>query len=178
MSSAGSTLRAVRRENFLGKLRSNKGYKRIAPILSVDADRLSRFEEACWRYYRAAAKHEFRGGRAKRALSHLNRLRGELGDPYWLEDSAAEGLEVLGRKLERLASGTKRGRPMNTPAISFFETMPRFIPWARAFKSKKNRSISQDEIDDVLSEIFQVVFGRRIAKESFTRMRLRYKIPK
>jgi hypothetical protein len=169
-----SNAHSAGKADFLRRLHDNKGYKRLLPILSVEADRLTRFEKACWLYHREATRHDIKGPRAKSALLHLRRLRCELGAPFWLADSVAESLEHLCVELEKLASRTQRGRPPD-PARSFLLNMDIFIPPARDLGSKTKRSISQEEIDDSLSEIFPVVFGRRISKESFTRMRFRYK---
>jgi len=45
-------------------------------------------------------------------------------------------------------------------AITFRQTMEKFIPWARDPQSRTKRSISQEEIDDAFSKLFSVVFGR------------------
>lgn len=163
------------RADFLRRLRNNEGYKRLATVLRLDAGRLTRAERSCWLLHCVAARNEFKGDRAKRAQVHLERLRRALGDPLWLEDSVAESLRNLGQELEKLASRTKRGRPLDSMARAFFQNMQNFIPLARG-SQRTNRSISQEEIDEIFSEIFSVVFGRRISKESYTRMRIRYKV--
>src|SRR5208337_4534000 len=143
-------------------------YRPLVPVLRADAERLNRFEKACWLHHCAAAKNEFKGPPAKRALSHLERLQRALGDAPWLEESVAKSRRELGRELEKLAPRTGRGRPRDSIGRSFLRNMRNFIPWARAFQ-RTNRSISQEEIDEILCEIFFVVFGRKISFESFTR---------
>jgi hypothetical protein len=175
LQSATSSTRTAGQADFLRRLRNNKGYKRLATILRTDPDRLLRLERSCWLHHCAAAKNEFKGPRAKRAQVHLERLRRALDDPLWLKDSIAESLKDLGRELDKLASRTKRGRPRDSMARAFFQNMQIFIPLARA-SQRTNRSISQEEIDEIFSEIFSVVFGRRISRESYTRMRVRHKV--
>ena len=170
-----SSTRDAAKADFLRGLRSNKGYKRLATLPRIDADRLTRIERSCWLRYCAAARNKFKGPRAKLAQAHLERLRRALGDSVWLEDSVAQSLRNLGRELEKLASRTKRGRPQDSMARAFFQNMQNLIPLAGAFQRTK-RSISQEEIDEIFTEIFSVVFGRRISKESYTRMRLRCKV--
>lgn len=165
------------KSDFLRRLRDSKDYQRLAPILGVDVDRLARFEQSCWLHSCAAAKNDFKGPRAKRAQAHLERLRHALGNSPWLEDSVAESLRDLDRELAKLASRTGRGRPRDSIGRSFLRNMQNFIPLAHAHQ-RTNRSISQDEINEILSGIFQVVFGRKISETSFTRMRIRYKVRK
>lgn len=126
------------RSDFLRRLRDNKGYKRLLPILGVENCRLDRFEEACWRFHSKAARHEIKGLPAKRALSHLQRLRCALGeDLSWMDDSVAQCLESLRAELETLASRTQRGRP-NDPVKSFLRNMQNFIPPPVPLRAKRS----------------------------------------
>jgi len=162
--------------DFLRRLRSNPGYQRLLPVFSVDADRLTRFEEFCWRHFSKAARDEFKGRPARRALSQLKKLQAAIDNPPWLPDSVAKSLKDLGSELEKLASRTNRGRPRDATARGFLRNAILFIPRARNLQSKTNRLISQEEIDEALNQIFPVVLRRTISRASFTRMRLRYKI--
>lgn len=101
-----------------------------------------------------------------------------LGDRVWLPDAVAEGLEILGIELDKLASKGKRGRPSEPMESTFLQAMRNFIPRTRDFGGRTMPAISQEEIDYALSEIFSVVFRRRISETSFTRMRFRDKTRK
>jgi hypothetical protein len=165
-------VRASAKADFLGKLRGNRGYKRLAEMRNFNRRILSLLEESSWRYRVAAARSEIAGARAKAALRHLDRFVSSIGSGFWLHDAIVESLDTLGRDLMRSASKARRGRPADPVAKSFRRNMKIFVPSAGALQ-RTRRAASQDEIDEILADISAVVFGRRVSVSSFTRMRKR-----
>jgi hypothetical protein len=165
-------VRASAKADFLRKLRANRGYKRLAELRNSNDRILSHLEESCWRYHCAAVTNEMRGTAAKATLRHLDRFVFSLGGGFWLSDAIVESLDALRRDLKRLASKATRGRPTDPAAKSFRRNMNIFVPSAGALQ-RTRRAASQDEIDEVLTDISAVVFGRRVSVASFTRMRKR-----
>lgn len=169
------TIKEVRnsaRAGLLRKLRANRGYKRLAELRNFNEGSLSLLEEQCWRYYVAAARSEAMGARAKASLSHLDRFVSSIGGGLWLSDATVESLDALGSEFNHLASKSRRGRPADPVAKSFRRNMKVFVPAAGVLQ-KTQRAASQHKIDEILTDISAVVFGRRVSVSSFTRMRKR-----
>jgi hypothetical protein len=164
--------RGLRKDDFLRKLRANRGYRRLAEIRKFNERILPLLEKSCWLQHVAAVKSEMRGARAKAALRRLDRFVSSLGGGLWLCDAIVESLDDLRHDLERLASKARRGRPADPVAKLFRRNMKVFVPPADALQ-RSRRATSQDEIDEILADISAVVFRRRVSVPSFTRMRKR-----
>ena len=160
------------REDFVRRLRANAGYIRLTKNRTFDPGRLRRLEEACWKYRGTAPQSRFASAPAKRALFHLQKLRDALGNPdLWLSSAGVASLDLLEHKL-KVAAKAKRGRPSDTKARVFRQTMDRFIP--ESLNSQKmRRAVSRAEIDEIFAALFTLVFGREVSAASFTRMRVR-----
>ena len=165
-------VRTSAKADFLRKLRANRGYKRLAEMRNFNERRLSLLEESCWLHHSAAARSQMSGARAKATLRHFDRFVSSIGGGFWLSDAIVESLDALGSDLKRLASKARRGRPADPVAKSFRRNMKIFVPSAGALE-RTRRATSQDKIDEILTDISAVVFGRRVSVSSFTRMRKR-----
>ena len=171
-SLAVKEMQVAAKAHFIQKLQTNRGYERLAEIRGINSDRLRLFEEFCWLNYCAAAEHEMRGVRAKRALRNLERFISSIGDVSWLSDTYVSSLDALNRHLEHLALKAKRGRPADPIGRLLRRNMQKFVPFSGPFK-RTRRAASQEYIDEILTEICAVVLGRRVSASSFTRMRKR-----
>jgi hypothetical protein len=72
------------RSEFLERLRTSRGYRRIQAHFAYEPAHLANLEEYCWRCHGQAIRLELRGTRARRTLVWLSRFEAELGDPCWL----------------------------------------------------------------------------------------------
>ena len=159
------------RSLFIQKLRANRGYIRLICRLDSDPGRRERFEEFCWRSHCAALRNEFKGAKAKRALRHLESLRIAIGNPSWLPREIVESLDSLQRELRNLTAKGHQGRPADVVGTWFRRDMHHFVP-AR-FAPKTVLSISREEVDDILADVWPVICGRTVSETSITRMRMR-----
>jgi hypothetical protein len=157
------------RADFLDRLRRNPVFGRL--VRFFDSERLSRFEELCWRARCASLRNELTGAPAKRALSHLLRLRQSLGNCAWLKQSVVTSLEQLQDELDKLARRVKRGRREDHTAQVFRDAAEVFV--CGGLDLRERRLPSRDSVDKALAGVFAVVFGRTISVESFVRMRQR-----
>lgn len=173
-SLAITQMQVAAKAQFIQKLQTNPGYKRLAEIRGIDSHRLSLFEEFCWLNHRAAAEHEMRGLRAKRALRNLERFISSIGDVSWLTDTYVGSLDALRRHLERLALKAKQGRPADSIGRLLRRNIHAFVPSSGPFE-RTQRAASQEDIDEIFTDICAVVLGRRVTASSFTRMRRRYR---
>lgn len=165
-------MKVAARAHFIQKLQTNRGYKRFAEIRGVNSHRLSLFEESCWLHFCAAAENEMRGVRAKRALRNFERLISSIGDVSWLPDTYVGSLDELKRHLERLALKAKRGRPTDPIGRRLREYLEKFVPFSVPFK-RTRRAASQEDLNEIFTDICAVVLGRRVTASSFSRMRRR-----
>lgn len=74
--------------------------------------------------------------------------------------------------MKSLASKAKRGRPSDTIAMFFRQNMHIFVPPAR-LSQRTTRFLSREESDEIFTELFAIVFERRVSVATFTRMRIR-----
>jgi len=160
------------KDQFLQKLRANSGYIRLTRIPGFDTGRRQRFEESCWRHHCAALRHEFKGARAKRALERLSAFRVALGDPSWIPEEAVSSLDSIQGELQHLAIRGRRGRPKDIVARALRRNIHIFVPPATLFQNT-DRSVSREEIDEILGELLEAVCGRKVSAASITRMRMR-----
>jgi hypothetical protein len=126
----------------------------------------------CWLHHSNAKRAPLDSARAKRALFKLNALRQILGNTCGLPPVIDPALDLLEKSLKIWASKKKRGRPTNTVAKVFRQTMYTFIPTVLS-SQKTGRSLSREASDEILAELSALVFGRSISSASFTRMRMR-----
>ena len=157
--------------DFLDRLRGNPAFGRLVRFLGSDSQRLSRFEEFCWREHCASVRNELTGAAAKRALSRLLRLRQSLGNCAWLNQSVLTSLDQLQDELDKLARGAKRGRREDHIAQIFREASEVFVLGGLDLRDR--RLPSRDSVDEAPVGVFAIVFGRTISVESFARMRQR-----
>ena len=171
-SLAVEEMQVAAKAQLIQKLQASRGYKRLAKIRGVNSHRLSLFEEFCWRNDCAAAEREMRGVRAKRALTKLERFISSIGDVSWLPDTYVGSLDELKRHLERLALKAKRGRPTDPIGRRLREYLEKFVPFSVPFK-RTRRAASQEDLNEIFTDICAVVLGRRVTASSFSRMRRR-----
>jgi hypothetical protein len=170
---AGSlTIDDETRADFLNNLRANPGYIRLTKSPGFDSGRRRRLEEACWLHHCNAKRARLDSARAKRALFKLNALRQILGNTCGLPPVIDSALDLLEKSLKTWASKKKRGRPTNTLAKVFRETMYIFIPNMPS-SQKSSRLLSREASDEILAELSALVFGRSVSSASFTRLRMR-----
>ncbi len=165
-------MQVAAKAQLIQKLQASRGYKRLAKIRGVNSHRLSLFEEFCWRNHCAAAEREMRGVRAKRALTKLERFISSIGNVSWLSDTYVGSLDELKRHLERLALKAKRGRPADPTGKQLREYLEKFVPFSVPFK-RTRRAASQEDLNEIFTDICAVVLGRRVTASSFSRMRRR-----
>ena len=163
------------REQFFQKLRADSGYIRFTRISGVDSERRERFEESCWLHHCAALRNELKAGRAQRALAHLTMLRSVLGDQSWLPDQVVSSLDSLQDELRLLASKGRRGRPKDTIARALRRNMTMFVP-AVYLPKRTARSLSREDIDEILGDLLGLICGRKVSAASIKRMRARERV--
>ena len=142
------------RADFLDRLRRNLAFGRL--VRFFDSGRLSRFEELCWLAHCASLRNELTGAPAKRALSHLLRLRQSLGNCAWLKQSVVTSLEQLQDELEKLARRVKRGRREDHTAQVFRDAAEVFV--CGGLDLRERRLPSRDSVDEALAGVFAVVY--------------------
>jgi hypothetical protein len=168
MQEAGARAKAT----FQAQFRRTQAYELLNPMRAYDHRRLDRLEDACWRFRCAATRKELKGARARRALSLLLRLKRELGEPCWLPEQVPTELDRLQDQLIVLASKKRQGRPRDSIGKLFRRSMRNFFTPMIVLKDGC-RSLSQTELDEVLSDLFKVAIGRVISLNSYVRMRKR-----
>ena len=171
-SLAVQEMQIAAKAELIQKLQANPGYKRLAEIRGINPHRLSLFEEFCWLSHRAEAEHEMRGLRAKRALGNLERFLSSIGDVSWLPDTYVGSLDALRRHLERLALKAKQGRPVDPIGRLLRRNIHAFVPSSGPFE-RTRRAASQEDLDEIFTDICAERLGRRVSASSFTRMRRR-----
>lgn len=149
-------------------------YEFLNSMRPSDPGRLSRLEDACWRFRCAAIRNELKGARARRALSLLLRLKAELQEPAGLPEQIPPALDALQDQLQRLASKRPEGRPRDGLGQAFRRNIEVFLT---PFVVRRSgcRSLSREELHEVLSELFMVAIGRALSPDSYIRMRKREK---
>ena len=71
---------------FHEKFQHTLAYQMLSPMSAYRPGRIELLEEACWRFRCAVARRDLKGAGAERALSLLEHLKEELGEPIWLPE--------------------------------------------------------------------------------------------
>lgn len=157
---------------FHEKFQHTLAYQMLSPMSAYQPERLERLEEACWRFRCAVARKDLRGAGAKRALSLLGSLKEELREAIWLPEHVPVALDTLNESLQLLASKKRQGRPRDNLGQTFRRNMRIFFRHGVLLKDAY-RSLSQQEIDEILNDLFKVSIGRTLSLDSYVRMRKR-----
>lgn len=157
---------------FHEKFQHTLAYQMLSPMSAYQPGRLERLEEACWGFRCAEARKELKGAGADRALLLLGRLKEELREASWLPEHVPVALDTLNDSLQLLASKKRQGRPRDNLGQTFRRNMRIFFRHGVLLKDGC-RSLSQQEIDEILNDLFRVAIGRALSLDSYVRMRKR-----
>jgi hypothetical protein len=157
---------------FHEKFQSTLAYQMLSPMSAYQPGRLELLEEACWRFRCAATRKELMGSKAERILVHLRRLEEELREATWLPEHVPGALDTLDDSLRLLASRKRQGRPRDNLGQTFRRNMRIFFRLGVLLKDGW-RSLSQQELDEILNDLFKVAIGRTLSLNSYVRMRKR-----
>jgi hypothetical protein len=126
-------------------------------------------EDLCWAYRCTAERDKLRGALAEHCLYLLLRLKYELGDGIWLSAQEAKILDKIEKRLRRLASDKKRGRPKDQLGKGFRRDLR--VSLRTAPRSKRSaQSIKPMAISEIGTALYPVALGRRVSWASYVRM--------
>src|ERR1700733_7252628 len=98
------------RSRFQEQFERTYAYELFSPMRKYQVGRFELLADSCWNFRCEETRTQMRGARAGRALALLGRLKKELGDPTWLSENEAAGLDTLLEKLQSLATNKTKGR--------------------------------------------------------------------